>query len=145
MLRKYPVSYFTVVFNFQFNCPEPLRVLGFHLEELGFRILCLCDSEPGHEGISRFLRSSTCRIILQVLLRNQFQCSDLGQNLGFAWIYMLFPYIQMILDRNREKTNFHFYSTFKGEFSMCFAFFRNSVELSYMQTSSSYFFFYLCF
>ena len=121
MLRKGPASYFTVVFNFQFNCSESFIVLGFHFEERGFRIFCSCDSEPGHERASGLLGSSICRIILRCFWGTSASYQAWVRILAFfAQVYMLFSCIQMILDRNRKKMNFHFYSIYKGAFSTCF-------------------------
>ena len=62
------VSYFIVVFNF--NCSDLFTVLGFHFEELGFRMFCSCESKPVREVTLGLLRCSIHRIVLQVLLRD---------------------------------------------------------------------------
>lgn len=60
------VSCFIVVFNF--NCSDLFTVLGFHFEEIGFRMFCSCGSV--REVTLGLLRCSTHRIVLQVLLRD---------------------------------------------------------------------------
>lgn len=38
------VSYFIVVFNLNYS--DLFTVPGFHFKDLGFRMFCLCESEP---------------------------------------------------------------------------------------------------